>query len=68
MLKTFMKENKISLAKLTSPPKIVHPPPTPTMEYYQVEWKQKPMSEPTIAAPRSPTYKRRRIFEKISSP
>ena len=67
MLKTFMKENKISLAKLTEAQQIVPPSSTLTREYYEVDWKQ-PISEPIIPSARSPTYKRRNIFQKITAP
>lgn len=40
MLKTFMKENKISLAKLTEAQQIIPPSSTVTREYYEVDWKQ----------------------------
>jgi hypothetical protein len=70
MLKTFLKDNKISLARLTSPVRMA-PASTPTIPLdRQPEERQKPMSEPLIAidAVRSPTSKRRKIFERISSP
>lgn len=71
MLKTFLKDNKISLTKLTSPPKNIpttHPLTSHHHYYYDEPEKRQPMSEPIIPAAKSPNYKRRPIFEKISSP
>ena len=68
MLKNFLKENKISIAKLTEPHRMIPPSSIVTREYYDLDWKEKPMSEPIIGAARSPNYKRRKIFERISSP
>lgn len=75
MLKTFLKENKISLARLTSPSRVqlASSPQIPSytsQQDYALSEKQQPASEPLIAIPsaRSPTHKRRKIFEPISSP
>lgn len=60
MLNAFLNDNKISIAKLTEQ--------TAALEIRIDKRQQKPSSEPIISAAKSPTFKRRKIFDRVASP